>query len=90
MLTGKSPWDLKPGYNPNNLPDVLMFDHLRTCKILTGISDVARDFLKSCLSMKSRGRLTAGKSLVSSICSAATTIKRGSYQDYQANSAIVQ
>ncbi|VVA28442.1 PREDICTED: mitogen-activated kinase [Prunus dulcis] len=59
MLTGKSPWDLKPGYNPNNLPDVLMFDHLRTCKLPTGISDMARDFLKSCLAMNSRERLTA-------------------------------
>ncbi|CAL2246706.1 unnamed protein product [Prunus armeniaca] len=59
MLTGKSPWDLKPGYNPNNLPDMLMFDHLCTCKIPTGISDVARDFLKSCLAMKSRERLIA-------------------------------
>ncbi|ONI16761.1 hypothetical protein PRUPE_3G120500, partial [Prunus persica] len=55
MLTGKSPWDLKPGYNPN----MLMFYHLRTCKIPTGISDVTRDFLKSCLAMKSRERLTA-------------------------------
>ncbi|CAL8134449.1 unnamed protein product [Prunus armeniaca] len=59
MLTGMSPWDLKPGYNPNNLPDVLMFDHLRTCKIPTGISDVAMDFLKSCLAMNSRERITA-------------------------------
>ncbi|CAL2246670.1 unnamed protein product [Prunus armeniaca] len=59
MLTGKSPWDLKPGYNPNNLPDVLMFDHLRTCKIPTGISDVAMDFLKSSLAMNSRERITA-------------------------------
>ncbi|XP_020415480.1 mitogen-activated protein kinase kinase kinase 2-like [Prunus persica] len=59
MLTGKSPWDLKPGYNPNNFPDVLMFDHLRTCKLPTGISDMARDFLKSCLAMNSRERLTA-------------------------------
>ncbi|XP_008229101.1 PREDICTED: mitogen-activated protein kinase kinase kinase 2-like [Prunus mume] len=59
MLTGKSPWNLKPGYNPNNLADVLMFDHLRTCKIPTGISDVAMDFLKSCLAINSRERLTA-------------------------------
>ncbi|VVA28458.1 PREDICTED: mitogen-activated kinase [Prunus dulcis] len=58
ILTGKSPWDLKPD-NPNNLPDVLMFDHLRTCKIPTGISDVARDFLNSCIAMKSRERFTA-------------------------------
>ncbi|XP_021834545.1 serine/threonine-protein kinase ppk21-like [Prunus avium] len=41
MLTGKSPCD---GYNPNNLHDMLMFDHLCTCKIPTGISDAARDF----------------------------------------------
>ncbi|CAB4303531.1 unnamed protein product [Prunus armeniaca] len=80
MLNGKSPYDLKPGYNPNNLHDMLMFDHLRTCKIPTRISDVARGFPKSCLAMKFRERLTAERLLSHPFVARPQPYKRGSYQ----------
>ncbi|XP_034208209.1 mitogen-activated protein kinase kinase kinase 17-like [Prunus dulcis] len=63
MLTGNSPWDLKPGCDLDNSVDVTVFDHLRTSKIPAEISDVARDFLKSCLAMRSCERSTAERLL---------------------------
>ncbi|CAL2246188.1 unnamed protein product [Prunus armeniaca] len=63
MLTGNSPWDLKPGFDLDKSIDVTVFDHLCTSKIPAEMSDVARDFLKSCLAMRSCERSTAERLL---------------------------
>ncbi|RXH81703.1 hypothetical protein DVH24_035124 [Malus domestica] len=60
MLVGKSPWELKPGFDDLvDSYDAKMLDHLRTSKIPAGISYMAMDFLKSCLATKPGKRLTA-------------------------------
>ncbi|CAL8133468.1 unnamed protein product [Prunus armeniaca] len=62
MLTGKSFSDLKPGCELEDFH--YMFDHICTPKIPAEVSGVARDFLKSCLAMRSCERLTAEKLLL--------------------------
>ncbi|KAI5337660.1 hypothetical protein L3X38_016931 [Prunus dulcis] len=62
MLTGKSSSDLKPGCELEDFH--CMFDHVCTPKIPAEVSCVARDFLKSCLAMRSCERLTAEKLLL--------------------------
>ncbi|PQM40853.1 mitogen-activated protein kinase kinase kinase 1-like [Prunus yedoensis var. nudiflora] len=62
MLTGKSFSDLKPGCELEDFH--YMFDHICTPKISAEVSGVARDFLKSCLAMRSCERLTAEKLLL--------------------------
>lgn len=62
MLTCKSFSDLKPGCELEDFH--YMFDHVCTPKIPAEVSGVARDFLKSCLAMRSCERLTAEKLLL--------------------------